>query len=230
MTKKKGKVTIDITIGLMCFVLVYVMFLQFKVVEQTDITSIKNKREEELRADLTSWKTKYEEANAQLIDTQNKINEYKQKLENNQAASELLDKELEQTNINLGKTDVQGEGVIITLRDSDKRVMAEDLLLLINELKLAEAEAISINDERVINLTDVVDVGPYINVNMKRLSSPYVVKAIGNQKYMESGLTAKGGYVDTVTDKGKSIVVEGQKNIQIKKYSGDISLRQINVK
>lgn len=220
----------DVTIGLMCFVLVYVMFLQFKVVQQTDITSIKNKREEELRADLTSWKTKYEETNAQLIDTQNKIDEYKQKLENNQAASELLDKELEQANINLGKTDVQGEGVVITLRDLDKTVVAEDLLLLINELKLAEAEAISINDERIINLTDVVDVGPYINVNMKRLSSPYIIRAIGNQKYMESGLTAKGGYVDTITDKGKSIVVEGQKNILIKKYSGDISLRQITVK
>ena len=45
---KKGKITMTITIGIACFALALVMFMQFKIVTQTDITSIQTMREEEL--------------------------------------------------------------------------------------------------------------------------------------------------------------------------------------
>ena len=77
----KGKVTLTIVLGLVCFVLAAVMFAQFKTIENTDITSIEAMRESELRTTLANWKTKYEEANQQLIDTQNKIAEYEEKIE-----------------------------------------------------------------------------------------------------------------------------------------------------
>ena len=56
---KKGKITITITIGLACFVLVLIIFMQFKVVYQTDITSINTMREEDLKVELANWKSKY---------------------------------------------------------------------------------------------------------------------------------------------------------------------------
>lgn len=227
---EKGKLTMTIIIGIICFVLVYTMFIQFKTVQETDITSIESMREEELREQLSNWKIKYEETNTKLQETQTKINEYKEKINNNQEASEILDNELSQININIGKTNVQGEGVEIILKDDKKNIEAIDILKLINELKLAEAEAISINDERIINLTEIADVNSYIIVNGQRLSSPFIIKAIGNQKYLESGLTAKNGYVDTITKDGKTVVVNGQKNIKISKYNGEIKLKQINTK
>ena len=46
---KKGKITMTITIGIACFALVMVMTMQFKIVNETDITSIENMRETELR-------------------------------------------------------------------------------------------------------------------------------------------------------------------------------------
>ena len=46
---KKGKITVTITIAIACFVLAMVMCMQFKIVKQTDITSIEKMREEELR-------------------------------------------------------------------------------------------------------------------------------------------------------------------------------------
>ena len=63
---KKGKITMTITIGIACFVLVLVMFMQFKIVNQTDITSIENMRETELRTQLANWTEKYEENKLQL--------------------------------------------------------------------------------------------------------------------------------------------------------------------
>lgn len=226
---KKGKITMTITIGIMCFVLVYTMFIQFRTIGETDITSIENMREEELRTELASWKKKYEETAEKLQETQTKVDEYKEIEANNKEASELLDSELSQTNLNLGKTDVQGDGVIITLKDGTSEVKAIDVLKLINELKFAGAEAISVNDERIINMSEVADVSSYILINQQRLTSPFVIKAIGNQKYLESGLTAKGGYVDETTENGKSVVVEGQKNIKIAKYNREMSLKYINI-
>lgn len=62
---KKGKITMTITIGIAYFALVMVMTMQFKIVNETDITSIENMRETELRTELANWKQKYEETNAQ---------------------------------------------------------------------------------------------------------------------------------------------------------------------
>ena len=59
----------SITIGIACFALMLVMFMQFKVVEQTDITAIETMRETELRTELADWKAKYEEAETKLEET-----------------------------------------------------------------------------------------------------------------------------------------------------------------
>ena len=39
---KKGKRIMIVTIGIICFVLTYVMFMQFRTVEQTNITEIES--------------------------------------------------------------------------------------------------------------------------------------------------------------------------------------------
>lgn len=207
-------------IAIICIILVGVMFAQFKVVEQTDITGIESARETELQTMLASWKTKYEEVAEKLIETQEKINEYQEKMNSNEQASELLEKELEQTNLLVGRTDVIGEGVIITIQDNEqKSIEASDLRTLINELKLAGAEAISINDARVVNMTEIVDVNNYILVNEDRIVSPYVVKAIGNQTYLSSALSLKNsGFIDTYQKNGKTVEMVQEKNIVINAY------------
>ena len=59
---KKGKIAIAITIGIVCFILVLIIFMQFKIVYQTDITSIDTMREEDLKTELASWKSKYQDS------------------------------------------------------------------------------------------------------------------------------------------------------------------------
>ncbi len=106
---KKGKLTMTITLGLMCFVLTMVIFIQFKTISQTDITQIETMREEELKAEITSVKTKYEEVLTELEDTNLKIEEYREAINSEKKASELLDKELEKSRDLLGKNAVSGE-------------------------------------------------------------------------------------------------------------------------
>jgi len=180
---KKGKITITITIGLVMLILTAVMFIQFKTVKQTDFTSLENMREDELRTGITNFKQKTEETNKRLEEVNAKIAEYEQTIESNTEASEVLAKELEQFNNLLGKNDVKGEGVVITLTDTrNQRIWSEDLRLLVNELKEAGAEAISINDQRIVYDTYIVDISnTHIRINgQEMIVSPYVVKAIGN--------------------------------------------------
>lgn len=226
--EKKDKIIMTIIICGVCLVLFAVMFMQFKTVEETDITAIENMREAELRTAISEWKGKYEEALEQLNTNQKSIEEYKEKLEKNEEASELVNKDLEESNMILGKTDVYGEGVTVTLSNSEERdVKYRDLLELINELRYAGAEAISINDVRILSSTEITQPGGILMiVNGQRISSPYVIKAIGNQTYLSSTLSLKdSGYIDKAKAVGLNIRLETSKNIKILKYSGDMNIK-----
>ena len=89
--------------------------------------------------------------------------------------------------------DVTGEGIEIVLKDNQASVIsANDILTLVNQLIISGAEAIAINDNRYNNNTDIVSVNSKeILVSSRRIVSPYVIKAIGNKKNLESSITIK---------------------------------------
>ena len=227
---KKGKITMAITIGIACFALIMIMFMQFKIVNETDITSIENMREAELRTELASWKSKYDEANQKYEETMKKIEEYKSTSQSNEETEKLVDEELSQVNMMLGKTDVQGEGIEVTLRETNNeevaRINGDDLLVIVNALINSGAEAISINDERIINMSDIVDINEaFIKVNGKRILAPYVIKAIGNSSYLETALIGNGGHVDEMKKIGQDVSIEKINKVKILKYDGEINLK-----
>ena len=224
---KKGTTTITVTIGLTCLILTAVIFIQFKTINQTDITSLENMRKDELRTEISNFKQKAEEISKQIEETNLKISEYEETISTDKEASELLEKELEQQNNLLGKNDVKGSGVIITLTDTRaQKITSEDLRELLNELRIDGAEAISINGQRIVYDSYVVDIGgTYISVNGERIVSPYEVKAIGNPTYLESGLSKKQyGYIDTKLEEGKDVTLKRENNIIINKYNGDLNM------
>lgn len=229
---KKGKITMTITIGIACFALVTVMMMQFKVVNETDITEIENMQESELKTELANWKTKYDEIDAQYEDTMQKIEEYKNDEESNNEASRLVQEELEQTNTLLGLTDVEGEGIVVTLKSGEDvaAISADDLLIIVNALKFAGAEAISINDERIVNTTDIVNIldGSFIKVNGQRILEPYVIKVIGNQSHLESAITGNGGKIDELQTLGHTATIEKDSKITISKYNGEVETKYVN--
>lgn len=231
---KKGKGVMIATIGFICFILTYVMIMQFKTVEETNITQIENMRESELSESLANWREKYEAANTKLEDVNEKLSNYREKRELNQEASDLLNKELEQARSIAGITDVKGDGVVITYRDDDEsylgKIDSSKLIELVNELRVAGAESISINDQRIVNMTDIIDIEvdgtSFVLVNKKRVTSPYVVKAIGNQKDLENILTTKKiGF----TERNTNAIVEKQNGIKILKYTSEIKIKYASV-
>lgn len=128
-------------------------------------------------------------------------------------------------------TDVSGEGIILTLTDTDIRSYSpSNLVDFINELKYAGATAISINDNRIINTTEVVEISKkYILLNGdQRVSSPYIIKAIGDKQKMLETLNLKDeGYIDLYKNAEYDIKIEENSNITISKYNKDINLEYI---
>ena len=236
---KKGRKSVAITLGIVCFLLVMTIFMQFKVVQETEEANIDLMQEAELRQQLASWKTKYEETREKYNEMSETLRSYKEESTSDSEKKEALEKELENLELFLGKTDVEGEGVEITLtRKSEQElsedeqvipIVAEDLVYIVNYLKDAGAEAISINEERIVNITDIVDVGDSIKVNSKYLrTDSYTIKAIGNSSYLESSVFGKGGYVEQLNTTGINAKIERANKIKIAKYNGDFEIKYMD--
>lgn len=232
MKIKKEQLIISIIIGLMFFLLTLTIFMQFKTISYTDIDALETMQESELRTELTAINTKYTEALEQLKETKTMIKEYEETINTDKEAAVLLESELEKSRNLLGKNAVQGEGIIVTLTDVEVgkygKITANDLIELVNELKAAGAEAISINGHRIVNTSYIIELdSTFIGINVSRREvSPYVVKAIGDITYLESGLSQKQyGYIDTKVNSGKNVTLEKSDNIYIEAYNGDLDFK-----
>lgn len=234
----KEKLVMSITIGIACFALMLVMFMQFKVVNQTDITAIETMRESELKLELSSWREKYNQLNEKYNEVIAKVEEYRNERVSDEETAQLLEKELQQLNEALGKTEIEGKGIVIQIIDKEgtdlgddayvERIAAEDLLIVINELFAAGAEAISVNGHRIIVTSSIFDIGTeFIKVNGKRIQSPYIINAIGDPDYLKSAVSGKGGHVDDLKELGHETSVDTNKKIVIEKYSGEIDRKSV---
>lgn len=128
------------------------------------------------------------------------------------SGTQAILEDLNQTKFQAGLTAAEGPGIIITLNDSKKPMpigfslppgMAPpniihdtDINQIVTELKIAGAEAIAINDQRLIADSSVRCVGPVVQVNEVAQSPPYVIRAIGNPKTLPNSLTIPGGIAD----------------------------------
>jgi len=98
--------------------------------------------------------------------------------------------ELEETQRAAGLTPVEGQGLVVTVDDpnpalsEDERIVPfqvidRDLQALTNALWAAGAEAIEINDERLVATTAIRNGGDTITVNFRPVAPPYEIVAIG---------------------------------------------------
>lgn len=184
--------------------------------------------------ELTEYIKKLESDNENLL---NQINEYKDIISSyeNTSQDETLLIELIRTKSQAGLLPMEGPGVVITVDnllisgwDGNQQVFQsvhyDDLLRLINELNAAGAEAIAINNERVISTTEIRNAGDYIVINTNRHSAPFEIKAIGNPDNLEAALKLLGGVVDNLSQI-LDISIKTEERITIPKYEGTVNYR-----
>ena len=227
----KGKVIMIVTIGIICILFTSIMFVQFKSVQVIEASGVGQKRETELRTEYSALKDKSDEMKQQLEEIQNTTKEYIDQSSDVQATMDLLKSDVDKARCDLGYTDVKGPGIILTIADgknaaNDKEqvVTYNDLIMTINELKYAGAEAISLNEERVVNNSFVANISEYMVMNDNRISGPYTIKVIGDSKNLESVINIKGGIKDYLESYNKQISYTIENEVYINKYNGNVEI------
>ena len=227
----KGKVIMIVTIGIICILFTSIMFVQFKSVQVIEASGVGQKRETELRTEYSALKDKSNEMKQQLEEIQNTTKEYTDQSSDVQATMDLLKSDVDKARCDLGYTDVKGPGIVLTIADGknaanvkEQVVTYNDLIMAINELKYAGAEAISLNDERVVNNSFVANISEYMVMNDNRISGPYTIKAIGDSKNLESVINIKGGIKDYLESYNKQISYTVENEVYINKYNGNVEI------
>ena len=168
----------------------------------------------------------------QVGQLQSELELYRQQAASGDEGSEALKTELEQMEITAGLTDVEGPGVTVVLEDStqanvtgdeaDYLIHDNDIMSVINELRSAGAEAISLNGERILATSEVRCTGAVVTVNGRRYAAPYVIFAIGDPDTLYSALTMRNGVVDILSQWGITVRVTASDQLLIPAYSGTV--------
>lgn len=225
-----NKKQIAITLGIMCFLLTIAICIQIKTMDSANSTVSKTLSDNGLRDEVLKMKEKYDSTYFELEDAQKTLEEVRQLATQNDTTATAKEKELKENNILLGNTEVEGEGVEVILQDapntgsslnpSYRIIHFNDIQRVVNELKNAGAEAIEVNEQRIVNTSAITCEGNIIKINGEKIGSPFIIKAIGEKYLLYSALERSGSYLDEIRYYGNTAKVTKSDNIRIKKYSG----------
>ncbi|UFJ41928.1 DUF881 domain-containing protein [Brevibacillus humidisoli] len=173
----------------------------------------------------------------QLLALQRQVAKVEEEVAEHQSEAAAVLAELEAARMMAGVIPVEGPGVVVTLQDNPNAsqtgdvmkniVHEQDVTLVVNELRAAGAEAISINGQRLVSNSAIRCVGPTIIVNGVKSATPFVITAIGDSATLSQGLQLPGGVVDRLKD-FVQISVEQKDLLQVPAFVGDISFDQIS--
>jgi uncharacterized protein YlxW (UPF0749 family) len=115
-------------------------------------------------------------------------------------AGQGLEARLQRLSVRSGAIPLTGPGLVITVddaanagTDSAGQVLDTDLQKLVNALWVAGAEAVSIDNQRITSRTAIRGAGSAITVNYRSLTTPYVIRAIGNPDTLPARLLETEG-------------------------------------
>lgn len=235
MTNKKK---IGLVLGIMCFALTMGICVQIKTVKNISSTMSQNYEENNLRAEVLKYKEKYDNLLKSTEDVDKELKQYIEKATENNSELEEAKNQINDGNKVIGLTEVTGPGVIFTVADSDidpntvadssyLLVHDSDILKIVNELKNAGAEAISINEQRIILTSSIICGGNIININGEKTGSPFEIKAIGSPEAL-ANLSRPGGTLSILKDRGVKVSdLKKINNITIPKYSGVLNFKYL---
>jgi uncharacterized protein YlxW (UPF0749 family) len=152
----------------------------------------------------------------------------------------VLNEGLQEAKLLAGLTEVEGPGVTVTLRDSEsnsleispsnKVIHDQDVLLVVNELWAAGAEAITVNGHRVVGSTSFRCVGPVIHVDGIPIASPIVIRAIGDSKTLMGAMKMPFGVLHELRSMDEAMVqVDSVTKHQFPAYTGSTAKRFLTV-
>ncbi len=146
-----------------------------------------------------------------------------------------LSAELQTLRALAGFTPVEGPGIVVELADNPRPLHPEenpndvvlhytDLVRVVGDLLGSGAEAIAINDERLVGTSGIECVGTTVLLNQRRLSPPFRIAAIGDAAALVRGVSRRGSSLDMLKAFGFPVRVTRLATVRVPAYRGALAL------
>jgi uncharacterized protein YlxW (UPF0749 family) len=152
------------------------------------------------------------------------------------SSTKALNDSLQEVKTLAGLTDLEGPGIVVELRDSKKPASGifpadliihdVDVLKVVNELWNAGAEAVAVNNHRIVGGTSFRCVGSVILVDDVKIASPIVIRAIGDPGTLRGALELPEGVLADLKEIDPAMVVVSKVDKQkLPAYTGSTATR-----
>lgn len=185
---------------------------------------------DKLKQELKALREERASLNEQLESVQQQLGEISGAASKESVIVKNLTDDLNRYRAFVGLTKLSGPGLIITLDNpaseqnySGEKNLAYDyrlILDLMNELYSSGAEAVSINEQRIINNSEIRLAGRQLNVNMIPLAPPFVVKVIGDYETLNGAIMQRFGVISGIRKQGYYAEVKKMEELEILPYKG----------
>ncbi|MGM0378218.1 MAG: DUF881 domain-containing protein [Bacillota bacterium] len=218
-----------ILLGLLLSILYKNLQSDFKYMHYTEVYNIKTKLEENQMI--------VENLKNQKDNLKKEIKQYEDN-ENIGSIISSIDKKIKKIETFSGLRPVEGEGVVIIIDDSESLLNNRegsslivhdfDIQNILIDLKNAGAEAISVNNERVVvGKSKIKCTGPTIQINQKVTAQPFIIKAIGDRFHLKSAVNSPDGYASVLKDWDIFVEVNTSVNVNISEYKGKLGFKYL---
>lgn len=234
------KIQLLVVFVLMSMALTYGLCVQIKTVNNNGGTVSLTAEQSELKSEILRISEKYDNLTEELDQLEKKLEAERQNATSNNSELAILEENIKEKNLALGLTEVTGTGVEIILDDGDTPLTSNlfintsdllvhdgDLINVVNELFNADAEAISINGQRIVSTTAIECDGNVIKINGTKMGAPFEITAIGYPEYL-AGISRPGGTLELLESRGVKVSITKENSIKIPKYSGTIKFNYAN--
>jgi uncharacterized protein YlxW (UPF0749 family) len=219
-----------------CIIVGILISLNINFNRSTNRVFLTTKQYQDAYEEKNKLKTDISNLDDQYIDLNVKLAKFKAGGKSQSTVIAELENELDINKMQLGQEDVEGEGIIITLKDvsneayyntDDPDLLSKiihnyDLNYIINDLRNAGAEAISINGQRITDRTAVYCDGTLIAVNGVKIATPFYINAIGDKEVLKNYMLADENYLKFMISRTISVNIEQSNDVKIQAYSFDI--------
>lgn len=195
-TAGRGPV-LRIAVALACGLLGFVMVAQVRANEGL-VDRLEAEREEDLARILSELSGQSDRLQSEITELRLTLLEYERSAEREELALRGLQRRFDDLRVLVGSVPAEGDGVMFTIADP-RRLVTQDLLVdTVQELRDAGAEAIAVNDLRVVASSAFTTRNERLLLDRQPLAPPYRVAAIGPGDTMARALAIPGGAIDTL--------------------------------
>lgn len=172
-----------------------------------------------------------------------KVEDYGKRAAAETGAAASFNAQLDRGQSQAGLMAARGPGLVITIGDNPQFPKGEDpnsyvihdydLRVIVNALWAAGAEAISVNEQRLVSTSAVRCAGNTVLVNTVRLASPYVIKAVGQPERLRKGLAgdaeADRFLTSVASTFGLQVDIAEKGRVRVPAYRGSVLIRNAKV-